>query len=100
MSEFAGLVLGSFTDRPVIDKTGISGRFEIHLEAAHTTEPINPAIGLANGILVPDTPQDPERSTGQSVFQALQKQLGLKLTPARAPIEVLVIDHAERPSVN
>jgi len=100
MAEFAGLALGSFTDRPVVDKTGLSGRFEIHLEAAHTTTPPSLASVLANEIRVPDSPQEPVVSSGQSVFQAVQKQLGLKLTPARAPLDVLVIDHAERPSAN
>jgi uncharacterized protein (TIGR03435 family) len=63
-------------DHPVFDKTGIEGRFQIRLEWAREGD-------------------------GASVFAAVQEQLGLKLEPSKAPIEILVIDHAERiPSSN
>lgn len=68
-------------DRPVIDRTGLAGRFDIHLEYASA----DAAVG--------DT-------SSPSVFTAVQDQLGLKLTPDKGPVEVLVIDHIERPSEN
>ena len=68
-------------DRPVIDQTALSGRYDMELNLA--TQPgQNPATGLS----------------GESVFTAIEEQLGLKLESRKAPIEVLVIDHAERPS--
>ncbi len=81
-----GLValLGMVVDRPVIDKTGIPGQFEIHLQFSME----NPA---APGSTVPDLPD---------LFQAVQDQLGLKLVPAKGPVDVLVIDHIERPTEN
>jgi len=70
-------------DRPVIDKTGLTGLFDFHLE-------------YAPGQAGPDG-SDP---VDMSIFSALQQQLGLKLTPAKGPGELLVIDHVERPSEN
>ncbi|MDP9171275.1 MAG: TIGR03435 family protein, partial [Acidobacteriota bacterium] len=68
---------------PVLDKTGVAGLFDIHLEYA-------PELGGAT----------PDETAGPSIFSALQQQLGLKLTPERGPVEVLVVDHIERPSEN
>ena len=66
-------------DHPVVDRTGLKGVFDITLKSA------------ASAMLQPD---------GPSLITLLQEQLGLKLVSARAPVEVLVIDHAEKPSVN
>ncbi len=66
-------------DRPVVDRTGIKGFFDITLK------------GAATAML---------QSDGPSVFTLVQEQLGLKLVSAKAPTEVLVVDHAENPSVN
>lgn len=66
-------------DRPVVDHTGIKGVFDITLK------------GAATAMLQPD---------GPSLFTLVQEQLGLKLVSTKAPIDVLVIDHAEQPSVN
>jgi uncharacterized protein (TIGR03435 family) len=68
-------------DRPVIDQTGLTGMFDIHLEFARDGAP-------AGDLSAP------------SLFTAVQEQLGLKLTPDKGPVEVLVIDHLERPSEN
>jgi bla regulator protein BlaR1 len=87
LDEFSRL-LGVAVDRPVIDKTGIMGTFDIHLDFA-------PDQG---------TPQFPvstdEPAGGPSIFTAIQEQLGLKLEPAKGPGEFLVIDHVERPTEN
>jgi uncharacterized protein (TIGR03435 family) len=92
--EFSKL-LSLVLDRPVIDRTGITDRFDIHLEFARDDS----TPGLRGP--VPDTPaaaaSDPSKPT---IFTAIREQLGLKLTPARGPIEFLVIDHIERPSEN
>jgi uncharacterized protein (TIGR03435 family) len=85
-------------DRLVIDKTGITGRFDFHLEFAsdETTPGLLPGGGDPGG--TPGAaPLDP---AGPSIFTALQQQLGLKLEPAKGPGESLVIDHVERPSKN
>lgn len=67
-------------DRPVIDETGLKGRFDIHLEFA--------------------TMDSLDAGDAPSVFTAIQEQLGLKLSVGTGPVEVHVIDHVERPSEN
>jgi uncharacterized protein (TIGR03435 family) len=70
-------------DRPVIDKTGITGRFDIRVEFSREgTEPAS----------------DP--STPPSIFVALQEKLGLRLESGKGPVQMLVIDHIERPTEN
>lgn len=71
-------MLAAQVERPVIDKTGITGQFDVRLD------------------WVPD--DSPE--TGPSIFTAVQEQLGLKLESERAPVETVVIDHVDRPSDN
>jgi bla regulator protein blaR1 len=78
--------------RPVMDKTGLTGIYDFTLEWMPDTAPTS----------TPDAPS----STGlpgipaATIFTALQQQLGLKLEPGKSPIEVIVIDHMERPSGN
>jgi uncharacterized protein (TIGR03435 family) len=79
---------------PVADKTGLTGVYKFSLE--WTPESLRvPGIGAppANGEPGID-------ANGPSLFTALQEQLGLKLEPAKGTVEVLVIDHVERPSEN
>lgn len=64
--------------RPVVDKTGLNSSYDCRMEWSH----------------------DLSDETGESFFSALQSQLGLKLHPAKDPIEVLVIDSIQRPSEN
>jgi uncharacterized protein (TIGR03435 family) len=70
--------------RPVIDRTGLTGRFDIDLEFAGTG-PLTAA----------DTPDAPA-----SVFTAVQEQLGLKLEARKERMTVLVIEQAEMPTPN
>jgi uncharacterized protein (TIGR03435 family) len=71
-------------DRPVVDKTGLTERFDIHMEFA--ADGATPKVGGA--------------ADGPSIFTAIQEQLGLKLVAAKGPVESLVIDSVERPSGN
>jgi uncharacterized protein (TIGR03435 family) len=84
--------LAQLIGRTVIDKTGLSGNFELHLE---WTPDAPPAAAGA----VSDNPA-PTDSSGPSIFTAMQEQLGLKLESGRGPVETLVIDSVERPSEN
>ena len=78
---YLALMLVIEARRPVIDRTGLTGDFEFELEFA----PFNATAA---------------DSTAPDLFTAIQEQLGLKLESARAPVEVLVVDRAERPSEN
>jgi uncharacterized protein (TIGR03435 family) len=79
MTQFVD-ALGNIMDRPIIDKTGYTGTFNVRLEfAAQSTRP--PADAAS------DRP---------SIFTAIKEQLGLKLESQKGPVEVLVIDRVER----
>jgi bla regulator protein blaR1 len=73
-------------DRPVVDKTGLSGTFDGELTFA--PEPL------------PGFPRLPGSENGVSVFTALQEQWGLKLEPERGPVGILVIESAQKPTAN
>jgi len=81
MDYFAWL-LSLFLDRPVLDRTGLKGGYDFHLS------------------WTPDLSAAPVDAASPGIFEALQKQLGLKLEPQRGPVEILVIDHAEQPVEN
>ena len=99
MPELAMMIQGvARLDRPVIDKTGNTGRFDFHLEFVR--ESTSSGIRTLNGIPVPDMPTSSTDEAGLSVFSALKQQLGLKLSPANARLEVIVVDSAAKPSRN
>ena len=77
-------------DRPVIDRTGLSGKWVVHLEYAPTDR--DRLLAANRG--------DQLEPTAPSIFTAVEEQLGLRLEPARGPGEYLVIDSVERPSEN
>jgi uncharacterized protein (TIGR03435 family) len=81
----AGTIASSL-DRPVLDETGLKGNYNFTLAWAERRRK-----GNTGEIASPDAP---------SIFTALQERLGLKLEPRRAPVEMFVIDHVERPSEN
>lgn len=95
IADFSSGLLASRLDRPVIDKTGITGQFDFHLEfsPANTTSGVSSQDGIDSASVAP--PQE-----GPSIFTAVQEQLGLKLSPDKGPVEVLVVDHVENPSEN
>jgi uncharacterized protein (TIGR03435 family) len=76
--------------RIVVDKTGLAGYYDFTLNFAPEGVPGAPAGAAA----------PPADVTAPSLFTAMQEQLGLKLEPGREPIEVLVIDRAERPAAD
>jgi bla regulator protein blaR1 len=90
MANFAQ-VLSRFFGRGVIDQTGFSGAFDVNLKfLPDETTP---------GLPPPPPGAVPVDTASPSIFTALQ-QLGLKLKSTKGPVEVLVIDHVERPTPN
>ena len=87
-------VLRILVDRPVIDKTGIAGRFDIRVRFSREGTVLDD-IRLGKN---PATAADP--TGAPSIFVALQEELGLKLEAGRGPVDTLVIDHIERPTEN
>jgi uncharacterized protein (TIGR03435 family) len=90
MAEFIGRMLSPVLGRPVIDKTGLTGQYDIRLEFV-----LDGPIPI-NGQPVPA----PQADSGPSIFTALETQLGLKLSATKAPVEVIFVDQAEKPSAN
>lgn len=89
MAEFASRGLPMYVGRRVVDQTGVTGRFDLHLEFRRASDLHTGGSEVATEA----------ESTAPTIFTALQR-LGLKLFPTSAPIDVLVIDHIERPSDN
>jgi uncharacterized protein (TIGR03435 family) len=91
--------------RPVYDKTGLDGLYDISLNwtpgAEQVPGPFGPPPGAPPGAAPPGggapPPADP---SGPSIFTALQEQLGLRLESTKGPVEVVVIDSAQKPSEN
>ncbi len=83
--------------RTVIDKTGLTGKYDVELTWTpdQGADPMfkGPDGSPQRGDAAPDT-------SGPSIFTALQEQLGLRLQSAKGPVETLVIDHVEMPSEN
>jgi uncharacterized protein (TIGR03435 family) len=87
MAELAAALAMFAIDRPIVDRTGVSGRFEIDLEwTPQVLQSATPDGGAATA------------SDGPSIFTALTSQLGLRLQSTRGPVEVLVIDRVEPPT--
>ena len=80
------------TDKPVVDQTGLKGRYDFLL--------LLPA-GIMHLSAAPPSPDAPPADpTGTPFLDALRKQLGLKLLSSKGPIRKLVVDHVEPPSAN
>jgi uncharacterized protein (TIGR03435 family) len=95
------LILSSYSDRPVIDRSGIQGLFDLKLQwnpfaarpQAADVIPRSPAAEAREG-------PRPDLASLPTLFDALEQQLGLKLESHKGPVEVYVIDHVERPFEN
>jgi uncharacterized protein (TIGR03435 family) len=94
--KLAASLPGSEPGRTIIDRTGLTGAFDVHLKWAVETPTGSPAPGISDGPGIALTPD----LTGPSIFTALQEQLGLKLESTKGPVEVLAIDRVEKPSAN
>jgi uncharacterized protein (TIGR03435 family) len=88
--------LGTTLRAPVVDRTGIEGRFDVSLQwtpdAAH--EPMISKDGM------PAAPPPSDATAGPGIITVLQDKLGLKLEARKTPVEAIVIDRASRPSGN
>ena len=88
--------LSQMVQRVVVDRTELTGNFDLELTYTPDQMPQGPP-GTPPPGAPPPPPIDPN---GPSIFTALQEQLGLKLDSQRGPVDVLVIDRAERPTEN
>jgi uncharacterized protein (TIGR03435 family) len=77
------LMMLQYVDRPVVDQTGLTGQYDFELKYTYD-----------------ETRAPTDGSAPPSLFTAIQEQIALKLEPVKAPAEVLLIDHVDRPSAN
>jgi uncharacterized protein (TIGR03435 family) len=89
MGNLVSLLQRAILDRPVVDKTGLSGRYDFDLEWA----PDETQFGG-------DIPPATAAATSPPLFEAIQQELGLKLEATKGPVDALVVDRAERPAAN
>jgi uncharacterized protein (TIGR03435 family) len=82
MADIAQLLGHGFLDRPVVDQTGLTGKFDLRLK------------------WTPDDVATQNADAPPGFLTAIQEQLGLKLASSKAPVDVLVIERVERPSPN
>lgn len=93
MTDFARLMQSGIVDRPVVDQTGLTGRYEFLLR---WTPDETQFLQAGARMSVPGNDAD-----APSLFSAVQEQLGLRLSAEkRTPVEVLVLDHIDKPSEN
>lgn len=93
MAEFAQVMQAAVLDRPVVDQTGLAGKYDFPLNWT----PDESQFG-GMGMKVP-APSD-KADAPPGLFTALPEQTGLRLDATKAAVEVLVIDHVEKPSEN
>jgi uncharacterized protein (TIGR03435 family) len=87
--------LSDLARRPVVDKTGLTGTYDFALKyAPESAGAVNPFARLGGAPPPPDNPDLP------SFFTAVQEQLGLRLDSARGPVEVVVVEKLEKPTLD
>jgi uncharacterized protein (TIGR03435 family) len=80
--------LSASVGRPVFDRTGLAGEYDVKLEGAGVGMTPKPGAGSTDD------------GGASSVFTTIQEQLGLKLDSAKEPVEFLTIEHVDKPSAN
>jgi len=88
-ADFASLLQRALLDRPVVDKTGLTGRYDFDLEWAPDETQFGGEVPVA-----------PADAQAPPFFTAIEQQLGLRLEATHGPAEVLVVDAVERPGAN
>ena len=89
IDQFARYIMLNAVNRPVVNRTGLTGNFSLELDYTRSLAPAAPAGA-----------NDPPPDSSTSIFTALQEQLGLRLQPITLPLEVVIIDRVERPTEN
>lgn len=89
-------LLSNLMGRPVIDKTGLTAKYDFEL---HWTPDPGQTL-LPPGAPAPAVEGPPPDPNGPTIFTALQEQLGLRLESQKGPVDMIVIDRVEKPSEN
>jgi uncharacterized protein (TIGR03435 family) len=93
LADFTGFLQMIVLDRPVVDRTGVTGRFDYSVT-------FTPDDSQFNGHPPKLPPSTETTESSPNLFTALQQQLGLKLDAEKTSVDVIAIDHVEKPSAN
>ena len=93
MRDFCDGMQGAVMDKPVVDQTGLTERYDFQLKWTPDQSQF-----AQMGMNIPAATDDP--NAPPSLYTAIQEQIGLKLEATKASVQVLVIDHVEKPSAN
>ena len=93
MGEVASVLQSGVLDKPVVDQTGLKEKYDFMLR-------FTPEQGQMMAFGGPPPQQTDNADAPPEIFTAIQQQLGLKLESTKAPADVIVIDHIDRPSEN
>jgi len=93
MANFTGFLQALILDRPVVDQTGLTGRYDFKVT-------FTPDDSQFNGHPPPFPKPADDVEPAPSLFDAIQQQIGLKLTPEKTQVDVIAIDHVEKYSAN
>jgi len=96
MKEFATWMQSSVTDRPVVDQTGLTAKYDFTLKWT----PDDSQFAQFRGAVTPPPPAGDNPNAPPSLYTAMQETLGLKMEATKAPDDVIVIDRVEKPSAN
>lgn len=100
MSDFTGFLQILVLDRPVVDRTGLTGKYDFKVTFTPDDSQFNghpPRLPPAPGA---DGAATTETAAAPSLYEAVEEQLGLKLTAEKTGVDVIAIDHVEKPSPN
>ena len=96
MTEFASWMQSGAMDKPVVDQTGLKDKYDFDLKWT----PDDSQFQQFRGSVPMNTPPNTDPNAPPSLYTATQETLGLKFESTKAPDDVIVIDHVEKPSEN
>jgi bla regulator protein blaR1 len=96
MKDFATWMQSGVMDKPVVDQTGLTDRYDFKLKWT----PDESQFGQFRGTGAIPTPPADAANAPPALYTAIQEQIGLKMGPAKVPDDVIVIDHVDKPSEN
>jgi uncharacterized protein (TIGR03435 family) len=96
MTDFASWMQSGVMDKPVVDHTGLKERYDFTLKWTPDDSQFQQFRGAVNM----NRPETTDPNAPPSLYTAVQEQIGLKIEATKAPDDVIVIDHVEKPSPN
>lgn len=100
LPEFTRFLQILVLDRPVVDQTGLTGKYDLQCTFTPDESQFNGHPPLPPQQQQADAPKADPASAAPSLYDAFQQQLGLRLSAEKVPVDVIVIDHVEKPSEN